>query len=256
MNLHYINQGQGVPFVFQHGLSANILQSKKLFDNLPDIQLISLDCPGHGQSPYPTHQNPSFDFYADQVLQLLDQLSIEKVILGGLSMGSGIALNIARRFPERIKALVLLRPAWLDQTCPENLRILLSAASLMKSANGQTLFSQNEQFQKIQDALPAAAASLLGVFDNSQQKELNQVLEFMVNDRPFSNLEDLKTIEQSTIIIANNNDPLHPFSMAKTLNQYLPNSNLYKVISRYLNDDLHGKEVRKLVGQFITELNS
>ena len=35
------------------------------------------------------------DEYADTVISVLDQMNIKKAVFGGLSMGSGIALNIA-----------------------------------------------------------------------------------------------------------------------------------------------------------------
>ena len=52
----------------------------------------------------------SFDTFADHVVALMDHLGIERCHLGGLSMGSAIALNIALRYPDRFKKLILLRP--------------------------------------------------------------------------------------------------------------------------------------------------
>ena len=45
---------------------------------------------------------------------LIDSLGTEKVMLGGVSMGSGTALYTAIRYPEKVKALILVTPppAW------------------------------------------------------------------------------------------------------------------------------------------------
>ncbi|HCY42938.1 MAG TPA: hypothetical protein DHV48_16605, partial [Prolixibacteraceae bacterium] len=46
--------------------------------------------------------------------EIIDSLDAEKVILGGVSMGSGTALYTAIRHPEKVKALILVTPppAW------------------------------------------------------------------------------------------------------------------------------------------------
>jgi pimeloyl-ACP methyl ester carboxylesterase len=44
---------------------------------------------------------------ADHVARLLDQRGLERAVIGGLSRGGIIALAFARRYPERLSALVL-----------------------------------------------------------------------------------------------------------------------------------------------------
>jgi len=249
-NQNYISQGKGTPIVFQHGLGSNIEQPKKLLKSLEGIQFISLDCPGHGKSPL-IDRSPSFDYYADEVIRLLDVLKIEKAYFGGISMGAGISLNIAIRYPDRVKGLILVRPAWLDQPSPDNLKILLKAAELIPSSNGQKEFEQIPDFQNIKNSIPNAAKSIFGVFSNTQRPEIPQVLKRMINNVPFSNLEKIKTIQKPCIILANEDDPLHPFGMAEEIHQRISGSKLYKVTSRYLDDPMHNKEVRDLIKKFI-----
>jgi len=49
----------------------------------------------------------SIDDAADHVARLLDQRGIERAVIGGLSRGGYIGLAFARRYPERLSALVL-----------------------------------------------------------------------------------------------------------------------------------------------------
>ncbi len=249
-NLNYAVEGKGTPIVFQHGLGSNIEQPKKLLKGLEGIQLVSLDCPGHGESAL-FDNTPSFDYYTDEVIRLLDFLKIEKAIFGGISMGAGISMNIALRYPERVKGLILVRPAWLDQTSPENLQILLKAAELIPFSNGQKEFEQIPAFQSIKELLPNVATSILGVFSNSQRPEIPIVLKQMVNDVPFSNLKKIKTIQKPCIILANEDDPLHPFEMAEVIHQEIQNSELHKVTSRYIDDPKHNQEVKAIIKSFI-----
>ncbi len=57
----------------------------------------------------------TFDVFADDLIALADQLGLDRFVVGGISLGAGTALNLAIRYPERVSALVLCRPAWLDR---------------------------------------------------------------------------------------------------------------------------------------------
>ncbi len=69
-------------------------------------RVISPDYPGFGRSPRPPAQ-PDVRYYAEQVRELLDKLKLDRVVLGGLSMGGYVAFACLRLFPERISALLL-----------------------------------------------------------------------------------------------------------------------------------------------------
>lgn len=249
--MHYLISGQGPPFIFQHGLSSNAQQPQHILADLPGVQLISMDCPGHGRAPLPPGQKPSFQYYTDDVLRLMDHLQIEQTSMGGISMGSGISIQLAMRAPKRIKALVLVRPAWLDQTAPVTLRILSKAADFIEKKDGKKAFGQETDFQEIAQSLPKAGDSILGVFAETQRPEIPTVLKSMVEDRPFKDLKDLEQIQQPCLIIANGDDPLHPYEMAEAIHQHLPNSRLERVTSRYINNEQHTQEVNQLVSKFI-----
>jgi pimeloyl-ACP methyl ester carboxylesterase len=251
---NYVQKGVGIPFVFQHGLGANLKQAEGLFEPIQNVELISMDCPGHGSSPIDESTDPSFNYYANQLLSLLNDLKVEEAIFGGISMGSGIALNIALRFPERVKALVLVRPAWVNKSKPENLNILLEAAKNIRKPNAEWEFTEAPNFGSIETSLPLAAQSLLGLFDPSQSPELPRVLEKMVEDRPFEDVAQLQKINKPCLIIGNDNDPLHPFEMAEYIHQNIAESRLSKVASRYLDEAEHAKSVNQLVSTFIAEL--
>jgi len=251
MTIQYKSRGSGIPFIFQHGLGSNLEQPQSLLDQLTGIQLISTDCPGHGNSPLPNNQSPSFDYYAEEIIRLMDELKIKKSILGGISMGSGMALNIALKHPEKVSALVLVRPAWLDIPNPENLLILKKAATYIGTPEGSLEFKQQSVYKDIAAQLPLAARSIMGVFAPSQRKEIPTVLDKMVGSCPIEKLENLKQINIPCLIIANEEDPLHPFDMAKTIHHNIPNSQLKKVVSRYVDNGQHKRVVNLLVQEFL-----
>ena len=50
---------------------------------------------------------------ADVLVEVLDGLGLDRVVLGGVSMGGDVALNVALRHPARVAGLVLVAPGGL-----------------------------------------------------------------------------------------------------------------------------------------------
>ena len=253
-DINFISDGQGTPLVFQHGLTANVTQTEALLKELNGVRLLSIDCPGHGKTPLMKGYQPSFNQYTDEVIDFIDSQQVSRAFFGGISMGSGIAVNLALRYPGYVKGLILVRPAWLDWPDPENLQILKPAADLMKNLDGREKFSDTPGFKAV--VPPAAAQSILGVFAEDQQPELAGVIEAMVQDRPFNSTEQLSEISVPCVVIANHDDPLHPYEMAEKIHESIPGSVLRKVTSRYIDDQLHTQQVRQIIQKFIEENNS
>jgi len=253
-HLNYTSSGEGVSFVFQHGLGSNLQQPQSLLSGLKQVRLISMDCPGHGQSLLGAGKKPAFAFYADEVVNMVGSLNTGPALFGGISMGAGIALNIALRYPELVKGLVLVRPAWLDKGEPENLSILLEAARYIGNTEGRRKFTEKKEFLEIKKILPLAAQSILGVFAGTQQAEIPLVLSELVKDKPLANLDELTKLNVPCLIIGNEDDPLHPFSMAQVFHHKIQGSQLEKVVSRYIDNRSHRKQVRDLVSSFIEKL--
>jgi 3-oxoadipate enol-lactonase len=68
--------------------------------------ILLFDKAGHGLSDEPT-DDWMMRSYADDLIQLLDRLSIDKISLIGLSIGGMIAMEFAIHYPDRLKRLIL-----------------------------------------------------------------------------------------------------------------------------------------------------
>lgn len=103
------SDGEGLPVVLLHGFVCNRQMWRSQFAELGrTYRIISLDFPGHGASVFPADADVySEDRFADLVVDFLATLGLDKVILVGFSMGGGVALNIAHRYPSIVEALVL-----------------------------------------------------------------------------------------------------------------------------------------------------
>lgn len=72
-------------------------------------RFITPDQRGLGRSPLPsTDRAPSLDDAAGDVIAMLDKLGLDKVVLGGCSMGGYVTMAVLRAAPERVGGLVLI----------------------------------------------------------------------------------------------------------------------------------------------------
>ena len=101
------------PIVLLHGWAATIYTFRHALERLPaqGFRVIAPDMRGFGLSDKPKSRNSySLDAYLDDLAALLDTLELERVILGGQSMGGGASLHFALRYPRRVSHLVLINP--------------------------------------------------------------------------------------------------------------------------------------------------
>jgi 3-oxoadipate enol-lactonase len=70
-------------------------------------RVITPDLRGFGDSAS-TVDPCSMDLFADDLILLLDYLGIEQAIVGGMSMGGYVLLNLLERYPERVSAAIFI----------------------------------------------------------------------------------------------------------------------------------------------------
>lgn len=108
MKLHFKEKGSGYPVLLIHGFPLDHTIYLETADRLCDhARVVLADLRGFGQS-IPTGQAISLRQMADDLIELMDDLEIEKAILGGHSMGGYIGLDFCRRYPQRAAGLALI----------------------------------------------------------------------------------------------------------------------------------------------------
>ncbi|MFI5956819.1 alpha/beta fold hydrolase [Cryptosporangium sp. NPDC051539] len=107
VELTYQESGHGTPLVLLHAFPLSSAMWATQHWLLADTcRLITPDQRGWGDSPL-GDEEPSMDVLADDLALLLDDLKLEKVVLGGCSMGGYVTMAFLRRYPERVLGLVL-----------------------------------------------------------------------------------------------------------------------------------------------------
>jgi pimeloyl-ACP methyl ester carboxylesterase len=111
VRIHYTVQGKedGEPVLLIHGFTVNIdAQWAPVLPALAkDYRVIAYDNRGHGGSEKP-HDPKKYGLEMVQdAVRLLDHLHIDKAHVVGYSMGAGIALQVAARYPQRVRTATL-----------------------------------------------------------------------------------------------------------------------------------------------------
>jgi len=101
--------GTGRVLVFLHGFPFDHTMWNDVTSFLSDqARVIAPDLKGFGKSDISQTKIVTMEQFAEDVLLLLNKLGIaSKVVLCGLSMGGYIAMQFARKYPERLAGLVL-----------------------------------------------------------------------------------------------------------------------------------------------------
>lgn len=107
ITLAFDDQGTGLPLVFLHAFPLNrtmwVDQEKALSSQ---HRVVTIDLRGHGESDAPLWHY-SLDQATDDVCGLLDYLSIRQAVFVGLSMGGYLLFAFYRKYPDRVKGMVL-----------------------------------------------------------------------------------------------------------------------------------------------------
>jgi pimeloyl-ACP methyl ester carboxylesterase len=107
MSYRELGEGPGDPVVLLHAFPLNGRMFEPQMEALSGgRRVVAPDYPGFGRSPR-TPAQPDVRYYAEGVRRLLDRLGLERVVLGGVSMGGYVAFGCLRLFPERVSGLIL-----------------------------------------------------------------------------------------------------------------------------------------------------
>ena len=255
LKFNYHETGSGVPFVFQHGLGGDVNQPFGLFKPPAGFRMIAFDCRAHGlTTPVGEESKIDIGVFADDCAALLDHLAIRAVVMGGISMGAALALNFTLRYPERVIGLVLSRPAWLDMPQPAKGNVFLTVAKFIRqhgAKRGAELFKETGSYRECLSKSPDAAASLLNQFAHPRAEETVGRLERIPRHIPAHTRKDWAAIAVPTLVLANRQDPIHPFEFGETLARIIPGAEFRELTPKSVNVEAHTVDVQKYIGEFL-----
>lgn len=108
MTIHHQVVGDGPALLLVHaGVADSRMWARQVADLRVDHQVITADLRGYGETPLA----PGTKYWdADDLLELLDVLRVERAAVVAASYGAGVVLQAATKQPDRFTRLVLLAP--------------------------------------------------------------------------------------------------------------------------------------------------
>ena len=216
---------KGAPVVvLSHSLSSSLLMWNPQMDALnPYFQVLRYDTRGHGNSDTPSGVY-TLELLAEDVIQLLDVLGMDRVHFVGLSMGGMIGQCLALNHSNRLKSLALCdttavfpaesQPIWeerLGKAHKKGMEALLGET--MERWFTPSFLKRNPPMVKLirEQILATPAAGYIGCAEAI---------------RRLNYLDRLSEIKMPTLIMVGEDDPGTPVSASEAMHKRISNSKL------------------------------
>ncbi len=130
--IHYLEKksrtsGPDMTVVLIHGSGGNAGLWRKVMEGLADgYDSLAVDLPGHGKSE--GEGMKSIAEYREFVKDFFGVLGMEKIALGGHSLGGGVVQDFALKYPEKLRAVLLIGTGARLRVLPEALERLRQMA--------------------------------------------------------------------------------------------------------------------------------
>ncbi len=272
VRLHYVAGGPASPrlplaLIFQHDIGGDAAHASRLLTRPgsstsdSDVRVVHADFRAHGHSETGAAESLSMKTLASDLVALLDHLGWEQAILGGIGLGAAVALRLAVERPDRCRALVLCRPAWVGGTMNAVARHALGLVATLLTADdwersaGHRL-ARDGVFRHIQAVCGDAAQTLRELVRSVAARPETRAatiasLRELPRSRALDDPEALATVACPTLILAAQSDPLHPFECARELADALPNSRLVPIATGPADDRSSTEDAGRSVGEFL-----
>ena len=214
--------------VWMHGLLLDANLSRGLAQKLAaqGNRVVLLDFLGHGHSDKPRHAGAHrMDLYANQLLCLLDELGVDQVVLGGVSMGTNVSLLAAAAAPDRVRGLILEMPV-LEWAVPAAALVFLPLLLGVHYARAPLRL-----ISKAASNLPASGFGPLDSFigaATSDPDEIAAVLHGVLLGPIAPTIEQRRAITAPALVLGHGIDLIHSFSDAQRLARQLPDAKLIR----------------------------
>lgn len=110
--LHLRDEGprdDSLPILLVHGTSSSLHTWQGWTDSLRTTRrVIRFDLPGFGLTGPAADGDYRMDAYVRSVIGVMDALGVPRAVIGGNSLGGGVAWHVAVAHPERVAGLVLV----------------------------------------------------------------------------------------------------------------------------------------------------
>jgi 3-oxoadipate enol-lactonase len=215
-----------LPFVWGHPLTSSMAREDEhgvfdWWDGTEGRRTIRYDARGHGATSATRHAGDyRWSNLAHDQLELLDALEVDRVVLGGASMGAATALHSACARPHRVDGLVLVIPpaAW-ETRHPQSKRYRGGARyALTHGVHGFAKATRKMPDPDIFcDRLECLCGGGIGCIDDFHYLPLVAALRGAAGSDLPSPAQLTAIRDVPALILAWDTDPTHPVATAESL---------------------------------------
>ncbi|MEK8026951.1 alpha/beta fold hydrolase [Pseudaquabacterium rugosum] len=247
------------PLLLQHGLCGSAQQTAEACPDDPALRLLTLECRGHGRSDAGPLDQLSIATFADDLIAWITALGLPPLVLGGISMGAAIACRVAVLRPELVRALVLVRPAWVAEAAPANMAPNAEVGALLAAHPGdpaaaRAAFEAGDTARRLADEAPDNLASLRGFFDRAPLDVTAALLQRISADGPGVSEAQLRALDVPALVVGHGHDAIHPWAHAERLAGLLPQARLQAITPKALDKAAYVAELHAAISGFTRAL--
>ena len=239
IRLYYEENGTGTPILCIHGAGSSALVWADAVEKLARVgRVIAYDRRGCSRSERPEpYERTSVAEHADDAAALLDAMAAAPALVIGRSYGGTVATDLALRYPDRVRALVLLEPDASRELAPAAAEWVDSVVDRLRQVAAR-------------DGVDAVAEALIGEVagKDAWRSFPNAVRRTLAGNGPAllaelagewwleADAAALATIEQPALLVMAADSPPEFHQAPEALAEALPNARLSRVGGGHLID--------------------
>ncbi len=221
--VHLLGAGSPVT-LFVHGLGGSHAETRPLAADLPGTRVL-MDLRGHGDSD-PLTRGWDYDLLAEDLRSVADETGADRCV--GVSVGAGALLRLLHQDPERFVRTAFVLPAAIDATRADG-------ATEQLRGLGRAIESKDPDSvaAALLEQLPPAVRTMRGVDILLRRRAATLITQPpprpQGDDRPLPDRAALRAMTAPSLVVSQDDDPLHPASLAAELAAGLPDARLLRL---------------------------
>ena len=221
LRLHAVEQGQGDCVLLLHGgMGDHRAVMPYLLPLSKRFRVLAPDLRGSGRSW--CGGSLGFDQFTGDLEALLDHVGVQKVVIIGVSSGTGVAIHFALAHPGRLAGFAAIHPVYAGEEqgyTPEQAGIFAWMDGIASQALDKGIEALRPLYAAAPEQFREQAMAMAMEFDAASVVATSHLL--VSGAQPFRKLEDLGRIRVPSLLVKGA-DPMHPAALSDAYLRTLP----------------------------------